>query len=113
MGSSQVNISVLGSTGSIGVQTLAVVDQFPNLLHIVGLSAGTNLFLLQKQIKKYRPKAISVKKEEDMSSLQKQKSLRIYWGDYGNCTVATLTKVNIVVIATSGLAGIGPTIAAI
>ena len=113
MRSSPINISVLGSTGSIGTQTLEVVDQFPNLLHIVGLAAGSNLQLLGKQIQKYRPKAISVKKEEDISSLQKQKSPRICWGDQGNCTIATLPEINKVVIATSGLAGIKSTLAAI
>ena len=64
MGSSQINISILGSTGSIGTQVLEVVDQFPNLLHVVGLAAGSNLQLLGKQIQKYRPKSVSVKKEE-------------------------------------------------
>jgi 1-deoxy-D-xylulose-5-phosphate reductoisomerase len=71
---------------------------------------------LQKQIKKYHPKAVSVKKEEDARFLQKVKKLqssRICWGDEGNCTVATLQSVDKVVIATTGLAGIRPTLAAI
>ena len=102
-----INISVLGSTGSIGTQTLEVVDQFKNFLNVVGLAAGGNLGLLQKQAKKYKPRAVSVKKEEDA------RSLGVYWGDEGNCKVATLPQVNKVVIATSGLAGIKPTLAAI
>lgn len=108
-----INISILGSTGSIGTQTLEVVDQFPNLFHVIGLAAGTNLQLLQKQIQKYHPKAVSIKKVEDARSLKKQKSPGIFWGDQGNCAVATLPAVDKVVIATSGLAGIKPTIAAI
>jgi len=112
-----INISILGSTGSIGTQTLEVVDQFKDsLLNVIGLAAGTNLSLLDKQIKKYHPKAVSVKKEEDAQFLQKSKkpqSPEIYWGDEGNCIVATLQSVDKVVIATNGLAGIKPTLSAI
>src|SRR4030042_3338861 len=116
MRSSPINISVLGSTGSIGTQTLEVVDQFPNLLHVIGLAAGSNLHLLQKQVEKYHPKSVSVKKEGDANILKKQKKShppKVYWGDEGNCNIATLAAVDKVVIATSGLAGIKPTLAAI
>src|SRR3989344_150654 len=102
-----INISILGSTGSVGTQTLEVVDQFKNQLKVVGLAAGGNLGLLQKQIKKYRPKVVSVKTEEDA------KKLGVWWGDEGNCKVATVSQANKVVIATPGLAGIKPTLAAI
>lgn len=102
-----INISILGSTGSIGTQTLAVVSEFKNLLSVVGLAAGGNLDLLQAQIKKYHPKAVSVKKEEDA------KKVGVLWGDEGNCRVATIPAVDKVVIATPGLAGIKPTLAAI
>lgn len=104
----RIGLSILGSTGSIGTQTLAVVEQFKNSLKVVGLAAGSNLDLLRKQIKKYRPVAVSVKSEEDAKSLRKA-----YWGDEGNCTVATLPQSDKVVIATPGLAGIKPTLAAI
>lgn len=117
-----MNISVLGSTGSIGTQTLDVVDEFKNLLNVVGLAAGGNIDLLRKQIKKYRPKAVSVKSEEDAKDIRNKFSLRsnntavgprIYSGDEGNCKVATIPSVDKVVIATPGLAGIKPTLAAI
>lgn len=111
-----INISILGSTGSIGTQTLAVVSEFKNLLNVVGLAAGGNLDLLQAQIKKYHPKAVSVKKEEDAQLLGKSKKLQsphVYWGDSGNCNVATLPSVDKVIIATPGLAGIKPTLLAI
>src|SRR3989304_8311216 len=103
-----INISVLGSTGSIGTQTLEVVDQFKSQLKVVGLAAGGNVSLLKKQIKKYHPKAVSVKKEKNARILGKA-----YFGDEGNCMVATLPAVDKVVIATPGLAGIKPTLAAI
>ena len=113
------NISILGSTGSIGTQTLAVVDQFGSLLNVVGLAAGSNLELLGKQIKKYRPSVISVKEEEPSKILNgnflpRSKSKNsIYFGDEGNCKVATISSADKVVIATPGLAGIKPTLAAI
>lgn len=101
-----VNISVLGSTGSIGTQALEVIDQFKHL-HVVGLAVGENLKLLRAQIKKYRPKLVSVKSEDDA------KKLKVRFGDEGNCAVATIPSVDKVVIATPGLAGIKPTLAAI
>lgn len=103
-----INLSILGSTGSIGTQTLEVVDKFKNSFNVLGLAAGGNLKLLRKQIRRYHPKAISVKKEGDARLLGKA-----YFGDDGNCQVATLPQVDKVVIATPGLAGIKPTLAAI
>ncbi|OGD98235.1 1-deoxy-D-xylulose-5-phosphate reductoisomerase [Candidatus Curtissbacteria bacterium RIFCSPHIGHO2_12_41_11] len=103
-----INISILGSTGSIGTQTLNVVDQFKNSFNVAGLAAGGNLKLLRKQIRKYHPKAVSVIRKEDARLLGKS-----YFGDEGNCLVATLPKVDKVVVATPGLAGIKPTLAAI
>lgn len=107
------NISVLGSTGSIGTQTLAVVDQFKKTLKVVGLAAGGNLNLLKVQIQKYHPKAVSVKERKDSLTLANLKRAKVYFGDEGNCTVATLPGADKVVIATPGLAGIKPTLAAI
>ena len=108
MKNKSINVSLLGSTGSIGTQTLEVVDQFKSQLKVVGLAAGGNVSLLKKQIKKYHPKAVSVKKEKNARILGKA-----YFGDEGNCMVATLPAVDKVVIATPGLAGIKPTLAAI
>src|SRR3972149_6237395 len=103
-----INISVLGSTGSIGTQTLEVVDQFKNQINVLGLAAGVNTKLLNAQIKKYHPKVVSVKREKDARIIGKA-----HFGDEGNCMVATLPSVDKVVIATPGLAGIKPTLAAI
>lgn len=107
------NISVLGSTGSIGTQTLAVVEQFKKTLNVVGLAAGGNLNLLKAQIQKYHPNAVSVKERKDSLTLANLKRAKVYFGDSGNCTVATLPGADKVVIATPGLAGIKPTLAAI
>ena len=107
-----MNISVLGSTGSIGTQTLEVVSAHPGKLKVLGLSAGSNTGLLKQQIKKFKPKAVSVKSEEYAKKLS-GKSSKIYFGDKGNIKIATLKGVDKVVIATPGLAGIAPTLAAI
>lgn len=108
-----INISILGSTGSIGTQTLSVVDEFKNSIKVVGLAAGENADKVREQIKKYHPKAVSVKKEEDAKLIRSKKGLRVGWGDDGNCKVATVSTADKAVIATPGLAGIKPTLAAI
>lgn len=111
-----MNISVLGSTGSIGTQTLEVVDSHSDSLRILGLAAGGNIDLLNRQIKKYRPGVVSVRQEEDVKRILKLKGgklSKIHFGDSGNREVATLKNVQKVVIATPGLAGISPTLAAI
>lgn len=110
------NIAVLGSTGSIGTQTLDVVRQFPDLFKIYGLAAGSNIELLKQQIREFSPCDVSIKDEKNARLLQKDLrlgKLNIYFGDKGNEKVAASLKVDTVVIATPGLAGISPTLAAI
>ncbi|MCK5391156.1 MAG: 1-deoxy-D-xylulose-5-phosphate reductoisomerase, partial [Deltaproteobacteria bacterium] len=62
-------ISILGSTGSIGRQTLDVISQHPEKFDVVGLAAGKNIELLKEQILKFRPYAVSVQYEETASEL--------------------------------------------
>lgn len=110
------NISVLGSTGSIGTQTLDVLNEHKNLLFPQAFSAGTNIDLLTTQIKKFHPKIISVKNDKDAINLKRnlgRKSPEIFWGENGNIEVATHSKSDRVVIATPGLPGIRPTLEAI
>ena len=110
------NIALLGSTGSIGTQTLEVVSQFPDLFKVIGLAAGSNIKLLKQQVLKFHPKEISVKDKRGAQVLQKDlksDNLKVYFGDEGNKKVATNLKVQTVVVATPGLFGIVPTLAAI
>lgn len=109
------HLSILGSTGSIGTQTLDVIREHQGFLLPLGLSAGTNYELLSKQSEEYSPTAISIKEESDVRLLKKKfgKRIDIFWGDEGNITVATMPKVDRVVIATPGFPGIKPAIAAI
>ena len=63
-------ISILGSTGSIGTQTLEVVDNNPGAFEVCALSAGRNIDLLEKQIRKYRPALATVWDERDAADLR-------------------------------------------
>ena len=113
---SMKNIALLGSTGSIGTQTLDVVSQFPDSFKVTGLAAGSNIQLLKQQVSKFHPKEISVKDERDAAILQKdfkKGNLKVFFGDEGIVRVATNPRVETVAVATSGLAGIKPTLAAI
>ena len=58
MGNIAKGLVILGSTGSIGVQTLDVVRSFPNDFNVVGLAAGNNLGLLLKQVREFRPELV-------------------------------------------------------
>ncbi len=109
-------ISVLGSTGSIGTQTMDVLKAHPTLFKPAGFSAGGNIDLLAKQIRQFHPPLVSVKTEQLALDLKRNlgtKSPEIFWGEQGNIEVATYTKADRVVMATPGFPGILPTIKAI
>lgn len=109
------NISILGSTGSIGTQTLDVVDSYRSLLNAKAISAGNNLDLLKQQIKKFKPKLVSVEREEGALNLKNSlgNKTEIVWGEQGNIQTATYSSSSHIIIATPGFAGIRPTIEAI
>ena len=66
------NISILGSTGSIGRQTLEVISAFPNRFRVIGLAAKDNLNVLAEQVKKFSPKIVSVETEAFAEKLQEK-----------------------------------------
>jgi 1-deoxy-D-xylulose-5-phosphate reductoisomerase len=111
-------LSILGSTGSIGVNTLEVVRQFPDRFRIVGLAAGRNIALLSEQIAEFQPETVAVLDEELADRLQQMlahfpQKPRILFGTEGYRTIATLPEVDMVVAAMVGAAGLVPTVAAI
>jgi len=115
----QKKISILGSTGSIGRQTLEVVEQFPQL-EVMGLAAGNNLDLLVQQVKKFRPRVISIMEESLIPQLREALSVEapgyqgeIFSGLDGLIEIATLPETETVVTAVSGAVGLVPTIKAI
>ena len=108
------SISILGSTGSVGRNTLAVVDAFPDSLRVVGLAAGGNIELLVAQIERYRPELVSVRDEGDVAKLRARVSgVAIVHGSEGACAVATLASADAVIAAIVGAAGIPPVHAAL
>lgn len=111
-------ISVLGSTGSIGVNVLNVVRQFPKKFTIVGLAAGKNIEVLKHQIEEFSPSLVSVYDAEHAALLEKMlprdcRHSRIIYGNSGNEQVAALQQADFTVSAIVGGAGLLPTLAAI
>lgn len=108
-------ISILGSTGSIGTQTLEVVSEQGDI-EVVAMSCGRNLSLFEKQIRQYKPKLVSVWEEADAKSLEimlADLDIKVMAGMEGLEAVATYESAEIVVTAIVGMLGILPTIAAI
>ena len=109
-------ISVLGSTGSIGVNTLDVVDRNPDRFEVVALSTGSNIELLAQQTKKFKPKIISIYDENKVAPLRERLygyPIQILSGERGSVVVATLAEVELVVSGIVGGAGLVPTYEAI
>ncbi|MDO4454231.1 MAG: 1-deoxy-D-xylulose-5-phosphate reductoisomerase [Eubacteriales bacterium] len=108
-------ISILGSTGSIGTQTLEVAEE-QNDIKVAALAAGSNIELLEKQIRKFRPALAAVWNEEKAKELKekvKDLNVRVVSGMDGLVEAATVEEAQIVVTAVVGMIGIRPTIAAI
>ena len=110
-----INIAILGSTGSIGTQTLEIVDSNPDI-QVMGLAAGNNVDLLEQQIRKYRPRLAAVWSEKAWHDLQMRVAdlpIRVVCGMEGLLEIATMEETDILVTAIVGMIGIRPTIAAI
>ncbi len=112
------NVSILGSTGSIGRQTLEVIRRFPDRFEVVALSCRTNTALLKDQITEFSPRIVRVDSPEDASLMQefvRSKGLKIEvcWGDAGNVDCATVAEADIVVAAMVGMCGLMPVVEAI
>ncbi len=108
-------IAVLGSTGSIGTQTLEIAREQGDI-EIVALSCGGNIKLVEEQMREFRPKLVSVWAEEDAVELRtrtKDLNIPVASGMNGLLEVATVPESEILVTAIVGMLGIRPTIAAI
>lgn len=110
-------IVILGSTGSIGTQTLDVVERLNRAGHaftVVGLSAGRNIDLLSEQIERFSPLAVSVAEEEDAERLRDRfHSVEVFSGGDGLERLACYPGGNLVVNALVGAIGLAPTLATI
>jgi len=111
------NISILGSTGSIGTNALDVISNNKDKFNVVALAAGRNIALLKKQIEIVAPEIASVIDEEHASALRSllhsSSKVEILSGDEGYRRVATMAKADLVISAMVGAAGLLPTMAAI
>jgi 1-deoxy-D-xylulose-5-phosphate reductoisomerase len=110
------SIAILGSTGTIGVNALKVIHQFPNRFKVNGLVAGRRFELLAEQIVEFSPEMVSVQREEDVPTLRGligRRKIDIFWGEEGAVRVATAPKVDTVLAAIVGAAGLVPTFAAV
>ena len=109
-------ISILGATGSIGVNALKVVSHLENELEVVYLSANKNMILLMKQIKKYQPKAVCIVDEESYNLVKEEVqsfNIEILFGRSGLLELAKRSDVDVMLNALVGAPGMEPTLLAI
>ena len=105
-------IAILGSTGSIGTQTLEVVRENGDI-QVLGLAAGNNIKLLEEQIREFSPKLVAVWSEEKAAELKsriKDLNVKVVSGMDGLIEVSIMPETEILVTAIVGMIGIRPTI---
>ena len=107
------SISILGSTGSIGTQTLDVIRRLPGEFKVVGLTANINIDLLEKQIKEFKPISVAVANQEKADELKNKVDITVYSGATGINKIASLQPADTIVNALVGSIGLIPTIKAI
>ena len=113
-----MDIIILGSTGTIGRNTLKVIDSSQSKYKIFGLTAKSNLKLLSKQIYKYKPDYAVVEKKSDIPKIKSlcgdySKKLKVLYGKEGLCRLASFKKGKCLVSAISGAAALEPTYSAV
>ena len=109
-------IAILGSTGSIGRNTLDVVDRLGGAFQVTALAAGSNLAVLAAQVERYRPALVSVGARRDaerIRGLARRSGSRVVWGAEGAIEVARAEGVDTVVSAITGMSGFAPTLEAV
>ena len=111
-------ISLLGSTGSIGTQTLEICEEFQDRFNVVALAAGGNIELLAEQIKQFQPSLVAISSDDKVQRLKEliqdaPKQPEIMVGIEGQCAVASHPDIEAVVTGIVGCAGLQPTCKAI
>ena len=107
-------VSVLGSTGSIGRQSLDIISRLP--VRVAALTAGTSVELMAQQCREFRPALAVMATEEAADALSQQISdlpIRVMWGEDGLVEAATIPEADCVITAVVGMVGLKPTLAAI
>ena len=109
-------LAILGSTGSIGTQTLDVVAEYPDLFEVYTLTANNNVELLIEQAKRFNPDSVVIANEAHYPRLKeslKEYPIKVYAGDEAIAQIVEAAPIDIVVTAMVGYAGLRPTIRAI
>ncbi len=107
---------ILGSTGSIGTNTLDIVSKFPGKFHVIGMTAGTNVDKLEEQVRTFGPAMVAMSDEAAAQQLRvrcKGLPTKVLGGAEGLVQTATMPKADLVISAIVGGAGLLPTLAAI
>jgi 1-deoxy-D-xylulose-5-phosphate reductoisomerase len=103
------NIVILGSTGSIGINALEVINRFKDKFHLVGISAGSNIKLLKAQVEKFKPEFVAVYDQQGAQDIKKQlRGIKVFSGLDGICKLVSLSDVHTVVIAIAGSVALMP-----
>ena len=110
-------LSILGSTGSIGTQTLDIVQQFPEQFSIFALAAKSNLKILKEQILTFKPSVVCVNTMKDQSNLSQwlnkhNMTTELVYGSSGLNSISS-QSVDLLVMAIAGTTGIQPTYTAL
>lgn len=107
-------IAILGSTGSIGKQTLEVVSLFPDRFRVISLGAGSNLETLKEQVLRFSPKKVSVRGPKEAEVLAKHfPRLEVFFGEEGLLELVKDEEVELVVMALPGAIGFRPSLFAL
>lgn len=107
-------ISIIGSTGSIGTQTLEVIEKLQDKLEVYALAGGDNLALLMQQIQKFNPKVVYIKSKQSKLELEGRfQNIKFFSGDEGLEEICSHSEPDLIVMAVSGKIGLKPTITAI
>ncbi|MEW6620512.1 MAG: 1-deoxy-D-xylulose-5-phosphate reductoisomerase [bacterium] len=109
-------IAILGSTGSIGISALWVIDKFKQYFEVVGLAANKNVDLLEKEVREFNPKIVCLSDEDGANKLVqrlKNHPCKIVSGQMGLIEIACLKEADLVICAIVGSAGLIPLIEAI
>jgi 1-deoxy-D-xylulose-5-phosphate reductoisomerase len=110
-------LTILGSTGSIGTQTLQVIQSEPENFEIIALSAWKNIELLKEQIITFKPKYAVVRDDKSakalINRLPEKTNCHILYSEYGLNKISTLPEVDLLVVAITGIAALKPTMEAI
>jgi 1-deoxy-D-xylulose-5-phosphate reductoisomerase len=111
------SLTILGSTGSVGKQTLEVIQNEPESFEVFALSAWRNIDLLKTQIEKFKPKYVVVKDDklakELKNKLKNKHSCNILYGEFGINKISTIKEVDTVIVAITGITALKPVLEAI